>query len=133
MGGSLSRATVLGGGAPLEGRIEPRAARAEQLLQSFPSETEVQPEPGPGGPRPVLLARLDDPLALDRRARICHLSDDVLPHERLEAESIGDLEEQKQLSIFLHADRHVPLDVVQFQLGRVHRTQTTSGSPAVLE
>src|SRR5262249_52913458 len=35
------------GGGPLEGGVELRAARAKQLLQSVPSETEVQSEQGP--------------------------------------------------------------------------------------
>src|SRR5579863_5542700 len=97
------------GGAALEGGVEARPAPAEEPRQPGGGEAEIDPEPRFANPLTGSPLFLDDALAFARRSGARQAADDVLLSQSLEADRVGDREEQEQLGILLHADKHIGL------------------------
>ena len=107
-------------GAALEGALHRRPPRAEQLGHPVLGEPKVQSQPGLARSAVQPLRR--DALALLHPPGSDNAADHRAPCQVLETVRVDDLEEEEQLGILLHAGEHIPLDLVEVQLGRVHRT-----------
>ena len=116
-------------GAALEGRLHARPPRTQQLGDPVPGEAEVQSNPRFARRLAVPLTIVDEPLALPYPSGRGQFADNILPQDSLEATGIDDLEEQKNLGLFLQADQHITLDVAQFQFGRGHFFAGRFGGP----